>query len=190
MLEAALYLALGLGGFAAVVLVLALRRPDRMSIVRSAEIDAPPEIIFPLINDLRLFSTWSPFEKDPGMTRTYSGPASGPGQRMDWNGNSEVGEGSVTILSSHPSTRVEMQLSMIRPMRGDNHVTFTLVPGAGRTAVRWAIEGTAPLIAKVMSIFVNMDRLCGGAFEQGLANLKARVEREPAAATPASGGMS
>jgi len=190
MIEAALYSALGLAGLAAVVLGLAWRRPDRMRVVRSSEIDAPPAAIFPLINDLRLFSTWSPFEKDPRMTRTYSGPAFGPGQRMDWNGNSEVGEGSVTILSSQPSSRVDMQLVMIRPMRGDNHVTFTIEPRAGRTTVTWAIEGAVPLIAKVMGLFVNMDRMCGGAFEQGLANLKARVEREPAAATRASGGMS
>ena len=181
MLEALLYVALGLAAAAGIVLVLASRRPDTMKIVRSADIGAPPEVLFPLIEDLKLFSTWSPFEKDPGMTRDYSGPDRGPGQRMAWSGNSEVGEGSVTILGSTPSSRVDMRLIMIRPMRGDNHVTFTLVPGADRTTVTWSVQGAAPFIAKVMSVFVNMDRVCGAEFERGLANLKALVERSPAA---------
>jgi uncharacterized protein YndB with AHSA1/START domain len=185
MLEAALYVALGLAVIIAAVLVLASRRPDTMKVMRSADIAAPPEAIFPLIDDLRLFSTWSPFEKDPGMKRTYSGPDRGQNQRMEWSGNSEVGEGSVTILDSTPSSRVDMRLSMVRPMRGDNHVTFTLASSAGRTTVTWAIEGRVPLIAKVMALFFDMDRMCGREFEKGLANLKALVERSPAAAASA-----
>jgi hypothetical protein len=182
MLETALYVALGLAVIVAAVLLLALRRPDIMKIVRSTDIAGSPEAIFPLINDLQQFSTWSPFEKDPAMKRTYSGPDRGQGQRMDWNGNSEVGEGSVTILGSSSPSRVDMQLIMLRPMRGDNHVTFTLVPSSGLTKVTWAMEGGVPLIAKVMQLFIDMDRMCGAEFEKGLANLKAKVERSPAAA--------
>lgn len=177
MIETALYVALGLAVVAAVVLALAWRRPDTMKIVRSADIAAPPEAIFPLIEDLRLFSTWSPFEKDPAMAKTYSGPDRGPGQRMAWNGNAEVGEGTVTVLGSSPPSQVDMQLSMIRPMQADNHVTFTLSPHAGATTVTWSIVGGVPLAGKVMQLFVDMDRMCGAQFEEGLANLKARVER-------------
>ena len=182
MIETVIYIALGLAAAAAIVLVLASRRPDTMRVVRSRDIAAAPETIFPMINDLRLLSTWSPFEKDPNMQRTYSGPDHGQGQRMDWNGNSEVGEGSLAILSSVPSSRVDMQLNFVRPMRGDNHVTFTLVPGSQGTTVTWSIEGGVPFIAKVMQLFVSMDRMCGGEFERGLASLKAAVERSPAAA--------
>jgi hypothetical protein len=162
-----------------------MRRPDTQKIVRSADIAAAPEAIFPLINDLKQFSTWSPFEKDPAMQKVYSGPEQGQGQRMDWNGNSEVGEGSVTVLSSSVASRIDMQLSMVRPMRGDNHVTFTLVPSGGSTKVTWAMEGGVPLIAKVMQLFIDMDRMCGAEFERGLANLKAKIERSHAAAAQA-----
>jgi hypothetical protein len=183
MLDTVIYVALGLAAAAAIVVVLALRRPNTMRIVRSQEIGARSEAIFPLINDLRAFSTWSPFEKDPAMKRAYSGPDQGQGQRMAWSGNSEVGEGSVTILESAPFSRIDMQLSTIRPMRGENHVTFTLVPGSrGTTTVTWSIEGDAPLMAKVVQVFMDMDRICGREFERGLANLKATVERSSAAA--------
>ena len=62
MLEIALYVVFGLAAIVAVVLVLASRRPDTAKFVRSTDIEAAPEAIFPLINDLRLLSTWSPFE--------------------------------------------------------------------------------------------------------------------------------
>jgi uncharacterized protein YndB with AHSA1/START domain len=176
MLETALYVALGLAGIAAIVVLVASRRPDTQKFVRSIEIAAAPDAIFPLINDLRLFSTWSPFENDPSMKKAYSGPDRGQGQRMDWNGNSQVGEGSVTILGSTPSSRIDMQLSTIRPMSGENHVSFTLAPSAGRTTVTWSIEGAVPLMVKVMRLFIDMDRMCGGMFEKGLASLKAQVE--------------
>lgn len=183
MLETAIYVVLGLAAAAVIVLVFAWRRPDTMRIVRSQEIGSRPEVIFPLINDLKRFSTWSPFEKDPAMKRDYSGPDQGQGQRMAWSGNSEAGEGSVTILGSSPPSRIDMQLSTIRPMRGENHVTFTLVPSSrGTTTVTWSIEGGLPLIAKVMQLFVSMDRMCGGEFERGLANLKAAAERSSTAA--------
>ena len=63
---------------AAVILVFAATRPDTFSVVRTASIKAPPEKIFPLINDFHKWGSWSPWEKlDPTMKRTYSGSDSG-----------------------------------------------------------------------------------------------------------------
>jgi hypothetical protein len=39
------------------------------------------------------------------------------------------------------------------------------------------MEGPSPFIAKVLGLFVNMDRMIGGDFETGLANLKAAAEK-------------
>jgi hypothetical protein len=47
--------------------------------------------------------------------------------------------------------------------------------GSG-TQVTWFMDGPSPCIAKVMGLFFNMDRLIGGDFETGLANLKAVSE--------------
>jgi len=55
-------------------------RPDSFQVRRSATINAAPEKIFPLINDLHRFNSWNPFEKkDPNLKRSYSGPESGKG---------------------------------------------------------------------------------------------------------------
>ena len=56
----------------AVVLILAATKPDTLRVQRSDSIKAPPEKIFPLINDFHQWRSWSPYEnKDPAMKRTY-----------------------------------------------------------------------------------------------------------------------
>jgi hypothetical protein len=42
------------------ILAYAATRPDAFQLARSIMIDAPPEKIFALINDLRRFNTWNP----------------------------------------------------------------------------------------------------------------------------------
>lgn len=178
MIETGLYIALGLALVIGLLLVVASRRPDSNRMEYSERIAAAPEAIFPLINDLKAFSTWSPFErKDPNIKSVYSGPQSGVGNRHDWEGNREVGAGWCRITRSVPFSRVEMELHMQRPVKCSSDVTFTLVPEGGSTVVTWSIEGPMPLIAKVMDVVIGMERMCGGEFRAGLANLKETVER-------------
>jgi len=39
------------------------------------------------------------------------------------------------------------------------------------------MEGPSPYISKLMGLFFNMDKLIGGDFDKGLANLKAVSEQ-------------
>ena len=71
----------------AIVLLLAANKPDIFALQRSASIHAPPENIFPLINDLRAHESWSPFDKpDPKTKKTHSGAAAGEGAVYEWEG--------------------------------------------------------------------------------------------------------
>src|SRR5882757_6179627 len=82
------------------VLVNAATKPDTFRVQRSAAIKAPPEKIFPLIDDLHAHTTWSPFEKDPNMKRTHSGAPRGKGAIYDWEGNKQVGAGRIAIADA------------------------------------------------------------------------------------------
>lgn len=164
----------------AVVLILAARKPDVFRVRRSARINAPPERIFPLINDFHQWGCWSPYEKlDPKMKRTYSGEAGGPGAVYAWDGNGNVGTGRITITETSRPERIALLLEMSRPFACRNDVQFTLQEEDGGTNVTWAMEGPSHFASKVMSVFINMDKMCGGQFEEGLANLKAVAEKEP-----------
>jgi hypothetical protein len=164
----------------AAVLAYAASKPDTFMVRRSASIAAPPEKIFPMIDDLRAQSAWSPFEKDPNMKRTHSGTPRGKGAVYAWDGNRQVGAGRIAITESVPSSKVVLMLDMSRPFKAHNTVEFTLDRIGAGTNVTWAMQGRQPYMAKVMGLFVDCDKMCGGLFEEGLAKLKALAEGEPA----------
>ena len=159
------------------LLLFAATRPDTFRVQRAISIKAPPERIFALINDLHQFNSWNPYnKKDPAMRGAYRGPASGPGAGFDFQGNKEVGKGSIQIVDSAPR-KITMKLDMLEPFEGHNTIEFSLVPQGDSTEVTWAMHGPSPFIAKLVGVFMNMDRMIGRDFEAGLADLKARAER-------------
>jgi hypothetical protein len=123
-------------------------------------------------------NAWSPFaDPDPNIKITYSGPESGVGAAHTWAGNSKVGEGRIEITDVKAPNKVTLRLQMVKPMRADNQVEFTLQPSSNFTNVTWRMSGKQPLLAKVMTLFMDCDKLVGSQFEKGLANLKAMAER-------------
>jgi uncharacterized protein YndB with AHSA1/START domain len=162
----------------AAIFLLAAMKPDTFRVDRSTMIDAPPEKIFPLLNDFREWPAWSPWEKkDPAMKRTHSGAASGKGAAYAWEGNKDVGQGSMEIVESAPPSKLTIRLDFMKPFEARNIVDFTLTPEAGGTRLTWSMHGPANFMSKVMQVFMNMDRMVGNDFEAGLANLKAVAER-------------
>lgn len=169
----ALVAAIALG----VLLVVAATRPDNFRVQRTATIKAPPDKLYPLINDMRVFNTWNPYNlKDPNIQGEYQGPPAGPGAVYRFAGNKDVGKGSIAIVDTAP-TRVTMKLDMIEPFEGHNIVEFTLAPKGDATDVTWAMHGPSPFMARLVGLFMDMDTMIGRDFEDGLTNLKARAER-------------
>ncbi len=162
----------------AAILVYAVAQPDDFRVHRAMNIKAPPEKILPLITDFHSWGSWSPWEKmDPAMKRTYSGAASGKGAAYAWEGNSKVGEGRMEITEASPPSKVTIKLDFIKPFEGHNIAEFTLEPKGDSTNVTWAMHGPTPYIAKIIGVFVSMDRMIGKDFETGLSNLKAVAEK-------------
>jgi uncharacterized protein YndB with AHSA1/START domain len=162
----------------AAVLVYAATRADTFRIQRTTSIKAPPQKIFPLIDDLHAHTTWSPFEKDPAMKRTHSGAPRGEGAVYEWDGNRQVGAGRIAITESRPPSKVVMALDMLRPFAAHNTVEFLLEPQGNATSVTWAMHGRQPYMAKVMCMFMDPDKMVGSQFEEGLAKLKTLAEKE------------
>jgi uncharacterized protein YndB with AHSA1/START domain len=166
-----------LGVVVAGILAYASTRPDTFAMSRSVSIKAPPEKIFPHIDNLHSFNRWNPFlKKDTATKLVYSGPDSGKGAAHAWEGNSHVGKGRVEITESSPPSKVVMRLDTIRPMQGHNRVEFTLEPGGETTTVAWTMQGRQPFMAKVATIFIDCESMVGREFEKGLADLKIIAE--------------
>jgi uncharacterized protein YndB with AHSA1/START domain len=162
----------------AVVLILAAAKPNTFSFTRATTVRAPPEKIFPLINDFHQWATWSPYEnKDPAMKRSFSGAESGRGAVYAWDGNNNVGSGRMEILEASAPSKIVIKLDFFKPFEGHNTAEFTMLPQDDGTDVTWLMRGPAPFISKLMQVFMNLDRMVGKDFEAGLANLKRLTEK-------------
>lgn len=164
----------------AAVLVYAATKPDTFRIERTAMIEAPPEKIFALINDFRMWEIWSPWEKmDPALKRTYGGAESGKGAVYEWHGNKSVGEGRMEIIESTPPAKAVLKLDLKKPLEAHNTVEFVLEPQGDTTKITQAMYGPSPYISKLMGIFFSMDKMVGEKYEEGLATLKAVSSGRP-----------
>ena len=162
----------------AIILIVAATKPNTFSIQRATIVKAPPERIFPLINDFHQWGTWSPYEnKDPAMKRSYSGAASGQGAVYAWEGNKNVGSGRMEILDASAPSKIVIKLDFFTPFEGHNTAEFTMLPQGDATNVTWLMHGPAPFMSKVMQVFINLDNIIGKDFEIGLANLKRLAEK-------------
>lgn len=168
--------------FIALILLLlfisAARRPVEFAIRRSADIRAPADTVFSLINDFRQWPKWSPWEKlDPNLKRTLSGAEAGRGAVYEWQGDKKVGAGRMEILDSVPHSRIDIKLSFLKPFRAENRTIFTITPVDGASRVLWEMTGTNNFMFKLMGLFMDMDKMVGTDFEKGLAAMKAEAER-------------
>ena len=93
------------------LLISAATRPDTFRLQRSITINAPPDRVFPFINDFHQWPLWSPWEKmDPIMRKTHSGETQGRGAVYEWDGNKNVGTGQSEIVESVPPSTVKIKL--------------------------------------------------------------------------------
>ena len=168
---------------AAIVIVFAVivvTQPSEFRVARSATIAAPAPAVFAQVNDFRKWGAWSPYDKlDPAMRRTYEGPAAGTGASYAWAGNADAGEGRATITESRPNELVRIRLDFVKPFASTAIAQFAFKPDGERTTVEWSLAGKNNFVAKAVHLFLNMDRMVGGQFEDGLAQLKSVAEKAP-----------
>ena len=156
----------------AAFLLFVVTRPADYRVERSLAIAAPAQVLFEQVNDHHKFNAWNPFLKvDPNVKNTYSGPDSGVGAVCSWDGNKDIGAGSSTITESKPGELVRERMDWKRPMEGTSTVEFTFKPQGDKTLVTWTMYGQNGFMGKLVSIFMDCDKMCGPPFEQGLADL-------------------
>jgi uncharacterized protein YndB with AHSA1/START domain len=160
------------------ILIYAATKPDTFRVQRTVSIKASPEKIFALINDFKAWPLWSPYEKkDPAMKRSYGAVTAGKGATYAWEGDKNVGQGRMEVLEVAAPRKIVIKLDFLKPFEAHNTAEFLLEPKGDATSVTWAIYGPSPFMSKVIGTFMNLDNMIGKDFEQGLASLKAAIER-------------
>jgi hypothetical protein len=172
--------ALALAGLIAILCAIIAMQPAEFAVSRSMTMAAPPDAVFAQVNNLHNWEAWSPWAKlDPNAKMTYEGPTDGEGAKVSWNGDANVGAGSMTILDSKPNDEVHIKTDFVRPFEGTNDVVFTFKPEAGGTNVTWSMSGKNNFIAKAIGLVMDCEKMCGDYFIEGLTSIKGLVEQKP-----------
>jgi effector-binding domain-containing protein len=156
--------------------------PATVRIERSKYIPASPSTVYGLLNNLKTYDDWMPWNRiDPQMQKTYGPLSEGQGASYSWSSaNKKVGSGTLTITGSLPDKQVLTSLQF-----GDMPATiggWNLTPQDTGTLVNWYMDakmtGTNPfysMMGKYMGLF--MDKMVGPDFEQGLDSLSDLAQR-------------
>ena len=163
-----------------VAVVVVATRPPEFRIVRTTRISAPPPAVFAQVNDFHKWGAWNPWATlDPAMKQGYEGAPAGAGAVYTWAGNSQVGAGRMTMMESRPSELIRIKMEFLKPLAGTSTAEFAFTPDGNQTAVTWSMEGRNNLLAKAIHLVMNMDKMIGGQFDKGLAQLKSVAEAAP-----------
>jgi hypothetical protein len=98
-----------------------------------------------LVNDFQQWGKCSPWDKkDPAMKRTMGTTTRGVGATYSWEGNKDIGTGSMAINGSVPSSKINVQLNFLKPFEAQNMAEVLVTLKEGLTEVRWAMRGPQP----------------------------------------------
>lgn len=154
-------------------------RESKFLYEKSAVINAPPEQIFKYLSDFKMGELWSPYEKvDPNMKKNFIGDGKSVGSVMEFAGNREAGAGKLEFIKIIPNQLVEIELTMVEPIKARNIVKYQLIEEGGGTRFIWSMEGDGGFLGKLISVFIDCEKMVTKQFGTGIANLKSVVESE------------
>jgi hypothetical protein len=168
----------------AAVVILTLAAPQDYRVEREVTINKPKAEVFAYVKMLKNQNEWGPWsKKDPAMKQEFRGTDGTVGFVSYWNSTSnEVGEGEQEIKKIAEGERVDTELRFKRPFESKSDAyMITESVGENQTKVKWGFSGSMPRPMNIMLLAMDMDKEVGKDFAEGLANLKAILEK-PAAA--------
>ncbi len=174
--------AIAIFAFVMVLVVIGLILSPNFSVNRSITIDAPPEVIFPYINDLEDWPEWQPWADDPAVDITLGEITQGVGATQSWEDSH--GGGSLKIEEVTPNQSVRYFVSF---KDGNSTAAATLILGPPvsdpesfpqKTQVSWGFNGkdNTPVLGGYAAQF--MELTVGPMFEDGLERLKILAEAQ------------
>ncbi len=166
-------------GFIAIVLIAAAFVSKDFAVERSIVINKPKAQVFEYLKSLKSQNDWSAWgKKDPNMKSEFIGTDGTVGCISKWSGNKEVGTGEQEMKKIVEGERIETELRFTEPFESKSLAHFiTESIDSNTTTVKWGFEGSMMYPLNIMKVFMNMDKKVGKDFEEGLNNLKAKLEK-------------
>lgn len=151
--------------------------PKNFNTVRSTSIEAPPTMIYNIVNDYKTWPTWSDWSKqDTTMVTTLGKKTVGVGASSSWTGKD--GEGRMKMLESVKGERIKNQLNF-EGFDGNAYGIWSFEGEEnGKTKVSWEMKNDSdlPFLMRGMMFVVGAVSGMEKSFDAGLANIKGIVE--------------
>ena len=170
---------------AALFVTVGILLPGTVEVARSVQVAAPPETVFPFLDDLRAWTEWTPWGD---VESRLEGAATGTGARRVWD-DPRLGSGSITIVASIPPHSVDYVAEVEGgSLRFEGRITVE--PRPGGSLVTWterADLGWNPLLGWTA---LNLEESQGQQLQESLERLRQRIDRDadlPPTSAPAPG---
>ena len=148
---------------------LALFLPKDFHSERSGVIDAPPQVAYNQVNNLKNWNKWSPWAQiDPETKWEYSSDPVGEGAWYTWTSDhKDVGKGKLTIAEATIGKTLKTEIEF--EGMGTGYGTWKFEPQVDKTKVTWGFDTHVAWPFNLMMF--NFDSQMGPSLEKGLTNL-------------------
>lgn len=152
--------------------------PKSEQVERSITINKPVTEVYTYMALLQNMEAWSPWaKKDPSAKHTYKGAGNTVGSVHYWEStHEEVGVGEQEITKLVPNKEIISDLRFKTPYESESIGYLKFDDEGSKTKVTWGYTARYNLIESLFMLFMDMDEMLGGEFEQGLADAKAIIE--------------
>ncbi len=152
---------------------------DEVQVKRSIKIDRPAKMVYQAINSMHTFNRWSPWaDMDPNAKYQITGPTTGVGSKMAWQGNQDVGSGTQEIIEVKENQMIKTELFFDGQGDDPSWATLQIVDQGDSVVVDWVFEAdfNGNILGRYFGLM--MDDMLGPQYEKGLTKLKALVESQ------------
>jgi len=166
-------------GIVVLFILLALIAPKKLEVKRDIDINCSKEKAFGYLKFVKNQNEWSPWKKkDPSMKQEFEGIDGTVGFISKWEGNKQVGTGEQEIKEIIEETQINTELRFLKPWKSVSDA-YLIVDGKGdnQCNVTWGFKGRNKIPINVLMLFMNMDKVMGKDFNEGLESLKELLEK-------------
>jgi hypothetical protein len=155
----------------AIVVVGVFVLDGKYDVSRQVTIKAPSAAVHQQVGDLREWPNWLPFTKHDPSVKTTIEQATGVGANQHWT--SDHGNGELKFTASDEAKGIEFDMLFDKKWASKGSLGYA--PAGDETRVTWRMTGqNTDFLGKWMALA--MPHMVGPMFDEGLADLKAKVE--------------
>lgn len=153
--------------------------PKNYKVSRSEIVDTSPEQVYNYVSDFKNWPEWLPwYENDSTMVANFGEQTQGVGASYNWSSeNSGSGEQEITEADPPNSMKTHIKFKGTFDSESDGFWKIE-EENNGKTRITWGFEGEMPFLMRSMGYF--MEDQVGPSFEQGLDNIREKLEEMPA----------